>query len=213
VIKKYRALALIGDAAFKTAKDVFDWMKEGAIVAEASIFGKPGLRLLVSPEAADHLIEGVRKKGLPALSEDQYTEAALLAGWPRWGVDINSTNLILEGPFAPYVSRDKGCYPGQEIVERVFTYGNVAKKLVGLKVPHGIGVAEGAGVYAGNEVVGKVTAAPQRPIDDGRRQILALVKKPHFDAGQKLNINSAVGPEVEVTLLPGSFVIEREKEE
>lgn len=40
------------------------------------------------------------------------------------------SNIIVEAELADYVHRNKGCYPGQEVVERLYTYGNVSKKTV-----------------------------------------------------------------------------------
>lgn len=55
-------------------------------------------------------------------------------GAPRVGVDIDSTVMILEAGLERAVDRGKGCYPGQEVVERIFTYGQVNRKLFPVRI-------------------------------------------------------------------------------
>ena len=48
------------------------------------------------------------------------------------GIDSNvfCSIMILDGPFDDFLSRDKGCYPGQEVVEKVYSIGRRPKKMV-----------------------------------------------------------------------------------
>lgn len=55
------------------------------------------------------------------------------AGVPRWGVDIDSSSICNETPLiTSAVSFTKGCYPGQEVVARLRTYGAPKQLLLGL---------------------------------------------------------------------------------
>ncbi len=87
------------------------------------------------------------------LTEPERIEKGL---W-KFGMDITEKNLILEAPANSYVHRDKGCYPGQEVVERVFTYGQVAKKL--MKIQLNEPLKAGENLSAGGKVIGKITSA------------------------------------------------------
>ncbi len=53
----------------------------------------------------------------------------LQAGVPWVGRELSDKDIILEANFDEAVARNKGCYPGQEVVERIFTYGQVNQKL------------------------------------------------------------------------------------
>ena len=44
-------------------------------------------------------------------------------GFPEYGVDIDETHMILEIKTPIAYQRNKGCYPGQEVVERILAYG------------------------------------------------------------------------------------------
>jgi folate-binding protein YgfZ len=59
------------------------------------------------------------------------------AGRPRFGLDIDGTNLPDEAGLATAISATKGCYVGQEIVARRRTYGRMNRRLVGFRFPDG----------------------------------------------------------------------------
>ncbi len=69
----------------------------------------------------------------PADSEARRVEA----GRPRFGQDMDATNLPDEVNLTTAISRTKGCYVGQEIVARLATYGRVNRRLVGFRFPDG----------------------------------------------------------------------------
>ena len=55
------------------------------------------------------------------------------AGVPRFGVDMDETNVVTETGLDDAVSFTKGCYIGQEIIARIKYRGHVAKRLSGLR--------------------------------------------------------------------------------
>ena len=55
-------------------------------------------------------------------------------GKPRYGVDINDSTLPQETQLMHAVHPSKGCYLGQEIVERVRSRGHVNRLLVRLEI-------------------------------------------------------------------------------
>jgi folate-binding protein YgfZ len=85
----------------------------------------------------DPWIPGLRWQLLPSngsfsasLDSKLYNFLRTSYGMPRVGLEIDSTVMILEANLALAVDRNKGCYPGQEVVERIFTYGQVNRKLL-----------------------------------------------------------------------------------
>ncbi len=68
------------------------------------------------------------------ISEADFDELRTSSGMPWVGKEIDSTVLVLEAGLERAVDRNKGCYPGQEVVERIFTYGQVNKKLLPVTV-------------------------------------------------------------------------------
>ena len=88
----------------------------------------------------------------------------LEAGIPKLGPDLNEQitppEANLEGKA---FSLSKGCYPGQEVVARMDTYGSVKRRLVGLVIdtPH---VPEpGTTIFSGNREVGWISSTTYSP--------------------------------------------------
>ena len=59
------------------------------------------------------------------------------AGRPRFGTDMDSTNLPDEVGLPRAISTTKGCYVGQEVVARLRTYGRVNRRFVRFRFPEG----------------------------------------------------------------------------
>ena len=101
--------------------------------------------------------------------------ARIEAGWPAMGVEIVPGETIPAelGLNEVAVSFTKGCYPGQELVERMDSRSSSAPRLLRLvEVP--TGTSAGADYLVGGEVAGTVTSV------QGTRA-LALVKRSFVD--------------------------------
>ncbi len=85
------------------------------------------------------------------------------AGIPRYGVDMNEDNLVLEVGLDRAVSFDKGCYLGQEVVERIRSRGHVNKKLVGLSLEGNSVANKGEPIRSQGKEVGQVTSSIVSP--------------------------------------------------
>jgi folate-binding protein YgfZ len=101
--------------------------------------GVPGIELFV-PMAAlqpmyERLLEASLNLGGRSVGWQAVERVRIEAGIPRFGVDMDESNLPPEAGIAPKaISYDKGCYIGQEILARLRTYGQVTRKLRGLKI-------------------------------------------------------------------------------
>ncbi len=113
------------------------------ISAKYSVAGFFGEGPLNETDAAwkDPWIPGLRWQLLPSgaafkasLDSTLYNFLRTAYGMPRVGLEIDSTVMVLEANLALAVDRNKGCYPGQEVVERIFTYGQVNRKLLPVSV-------------------------------------------------------------------------------
>lgn len=92
-------------------------------------------------------------------SLDDYEMARLAARWPAMGAEITESTIPGEtGILAHTVSFTKGCYPGQELVERIDSRGgNVARHLRLLRLDEP--VEPGTRLTAGGRDVGWITSA------------------------------------------------------
>jgi folate-binding protein YgfZ len=83
----------------------------------------------------------------------------ILAGVPLYGVDIRERDLPQETEQMRALNFNKGCYVGQEIVERIRSRGSVHRKFTGYASRSGGQIAPGAKVLIGEKEVGEVTSA------------------------------------------------------
>jgi folate-binding protein YgfZ len=85
-------------------------------------------------------------------------------GRPRYGDDIRDTTLPQESQQMHAVSFNKGCYIGQEIVERIRAMGHVNKKLMRVELEGD--AIPGAGTkttVSGNEAEITLPPSPPKP--------------------------------------------------
>ncbi len=131
-------------------------MRESGVVARNRTLGVDGGHLLLpaarSDEVARILGHGVAPAGFTAAEALRIEQ-----GFPRWGADMDASLLPMEAGLDPIaISYSKGCYIGQEVIQRVKTYSEPPKMLVQLEVAD---AAPGDKIAAGAEEIGAVTSA------------------------------------------------------
>ncbi|WHZ22869.1 MAG: tRNA-modifying protein YgfZ [Nitrospira sp.] len=86
------------------------------------------------------------------------------AGLPKAGPDLNEEIVPPEANLEEKAfSLSKGCYPGQEVVARMDTYGNVRRHLVGLIVQNQAVPPKGSKLFSGDREVGWISSAVFSP--------------------------------------------------
>lgn len=129
--------------------------------------------------------------GDPASLERLRVEAGLV----RWPVDMGERALPHELNVVPRMCNfEKGCYIGQEVINRIDVMGQVNKKVWGLTA--NTLLEPGAEVRMGDEVVGTVLSGVQ---EDGYTRSLALLRKAAWTPGLVVD---AGGREARVAALP-----------
>lgn len=71
---------------------------------------------------------------LPKLHTDALHGYMIARESPLLDIPSLKHTLVLEANLAATIDREKGCYPGQEVVERIFTYGQVNRKLMAVRL-------------------------------------------------------------------------------
>ena len=95
----------------------------------------------------------------------------ILAGVPRYGVDIRERDLPQETEQDRALNFNKGCYVGQEIVERIRSRGAVHRKFTGFLAD--APVQPGNKIALGEKPVGEITSAARVRLANADR-IVAL---------------------------------------
>ncbi len=81
-------------------------------------------------------------------------------GEPKFGVDVDEQTIPNEAfPLRSFIDFDKGCYLGQELVERIDARGRVVKRLTGVSFATPTPPPPRSEVVVGTDVVGHVTSA------------------------------------------------------
>jgi folate-binding protein YgfZ len=87
-------------------------------------------------------------------TQSEFVESRVRALWPEMGVDITSEMIPAETSVVDVaVSFTKGCYPGQELVERMDSRGSMAPRRL-RRVSCVPGVKAGDEVVVDDEIVG-----------------------------------------------------------
>jgi glycine cleavage system T protein len=117
------------------------------------------------------------------------------AGIPRYGQELGEDTIPLEAGLWNALSFDKGCYVGQEIVERARSRGHVNWKLMGLTVTSSQPPQSGAKLISESREVGEVTSSCVSPTL-GKTLALAYLRREVSEPGTKLAFASGVPAEV-----------------
>ncbi|MGD0222872.1 MAG: aminomethyltransferase family protein [Terriglobia bacterium] len=117
------------------------------------------------------------------------------AGIPRYGQELGEDVIPLEAGLLNALSFNKGCYIGQEIVERARSRGHVNWKLMGLIVNAEQPLQPGEKAAAEGREVAEVTSSCISPTL-GKPIALAYVRREFTEPGAKLTFASGVAAEV-----------------
>ncbi|MBO0911451.1 MAG: folate-binding protein YgfZ [Acidobacteria bacterium] len=108
----------------------------------------------------------------------------ILCGIPKVGKDIRERTLPQETGQERALNFNKGCYIGQEIVERIRSRGAVHRTLVGLEI-EGEAPIEAGKIESQAKDVGELTSVARAPIK-GKRIALGYVRKEFLGTDQAL---------------------------
>ena len=102
-------------------------------------------------------------------------------GTPLYGTDIRDRDLPQETNQARALHFNKGCYLGQEIVERIRSRGNVHRTFTSFALTGDV-PAPGTPLEAEGKPVGELTSVAAYEID-GRRLALGFIRREALDRG------------------------------
>jgi len=164
-----QASCLLVDGSAEHPVPEGDWRDRGAseivfqTVVRASHTGEDGFDLIVDANHAADLWSALQAAGARPVGYDALETLRIEAGQPRYGVDMDETNVVTEA-LDDAVSYAKGCYIGQEIIARIKYRGHVAKKLSGIVFPRVAQIAVGSAVKSADaKEIGRVTSAAYSP--------------------------------------------------
>jgi len=110
------------------------------------------------------LLDAIRARGGGPIGYAALNALRLEAGVPWFGYDFDDKHIPHEVALElSHISYTKGCYTGQEIVERVRSRGHVNRRRVGLQFSGSAVPEHGAKLQADGQEVGYVSSAARSP--------------------------------------------------
>jgi folate-binding protein YgfZ len=144
----------------------------------------PNYELWLPADQAPAIWDALVKAGATPVGAEALEHARVAAGIPRYGRDIRERDLPQETGQMRALSFTKGCYIGQEIVERIRARGSLHRGFTGLRIVEGPLPAPGSKVQVGGKDVGEVTSAAVLPLNGGEIPLaLGYVRKEAGDPG------------------------------
>ncbi len=131
------------------------------VIGHVARFGSDAFSLLGERTFLNDIAKRLSDAGAIAVSEATLDVVRIEHGLATVGVDATEKTIALEARLQRSISFNKGCYLGQETIERATARGGLKKKLFGLRFEHPI--AEGSALLLDGKEVGRVTSAVQSP--------------------------------------------------
>lgn len=154
-------------------------------VARVDSTGAGGFFLFTSIEDKPRLIHDLELAGAVAASPEEATIVRLEHGHPRYGEEITERFLVQETGQMHAVHFNKGCYLGQEIVERVRSRAQIHRILRHLEIDS-TEIPPPGTKFEGGEVV-SAALSPAR----GKVVAMAYVRVPSAEPGTELTVAGA----------------------
>ena len=154
--------------------------------------------LWLAPQQASSLQNALAQAGAKPVGAAALDLLRIAAGIPRYGQDIRERDLPQETSQDRALNFNKGCYVGQEIVERIRSRGAVHRKFAGFEVQGSL-PAPGTKLQAEGKNVGEITSVASLPLKSGERRVAIGYIRREFTAGKQVHAGDA---QLTVTNLP-----------
>lgn len=185
-----RAGIAVPDLAHLQFVDVV-WQQETISVLHSGEEARESWQLWIAPEKVDKLRDALLKAGARSTGSAALNLFRISRCIPQFGVDIRERDLPQETGQTRALNFTKGCYLGQEIVERIRSRGAVHRQFAAFVV-EGVLPEAGAKILTdGDEKeVGEITSSAILPLAAGDRPV-ALGYLRREAAGKDLHADTA----------------------
>jgi folate-binding protein YgfZ len=142
----------------------------------------------IAPEQAADLRASLETAGATLVGQTALELYRIALGIPRYGQDIRERDLPQETEQQQALNFNKGCYVGQEIVERIRSRGNVHRKFIGFLIG-GEPPQPGSKIQVQGKDVGEITSSAVIPTSDaGQAVALGYLRRELATPGREIEI-------------------------
>ena len=139
-----------------------EWQIVGIFIARNAHPRMDGYEVWLAPEHVEKLWDALVSAGAKPVGSDAFEMFRIARGVPRYGLDLRERDLPQETGQEHALNFSKGCYIGQEIVERIRARGNVHRTLIGFEV-QGEPPQAGTKIRANDKDMGEITSSARLP--------------------------------------------------
>lgn len=177
-----------------------------ARVVRVSYFSQPGAEFIAErehlPALWQMLSAAVHSAGGGPVGYEALNALRLEAGVPWFGYDFDDRVIPHEAALeTSHLSFTKGCYTGQEIVERVRSRGHVTRRRAALAFSGTAPPPSDTPLLAGEKEVGRVTSAAFSPVRSGPIGF-AYLRREHNAPGTRLAYVDGTAEVIELPPIP-----------
>jgi len=144
--------------------------------------------LWIAPEHENTLWNALVEAGATRVGSQAVELHRITRGIPRYGVDLRERDLPQETEQFRALNFNKGCYVGQEIVERIRSRGNVHRTFTGFRI-HGPVPPAGAKIVSEGKEVGEVTSTAELPVIGVPVVALGYIRREAIATNRPFTIN------------------------
>ncbi len=164
------------------------WHGVGISVVRSVLPLMDGYEIWSTPENLEQVWEHLVAAGATPAGSEALELYRIARGVPRYGIDLRERDLPQETGQQHVLNFAKGCYVGQEIVERIRSRGNVHRMFVGIEL-QGDAPAEGEKILCGEKEAGEITSAARVPFPAGERTLaLGYIRREFAGPGAEVKI-------------------------
>jgi folate-binding protein YgfZ len=155
----------------------------------------------LAPQDAYKTWQALLAAGATPVGSEVLEMQRIASGVPLYGMDIRERDLPQETEQMRALNFNKGCYVGQEIVERIRSRGNVHRKFTGLLVEGAAAIVAGAKIISNEKEVGEVTSVATLPTPSGERTVaLGYIRREVGVPGRAVTIGTAKATVIQLPL-------------
>jgi folate-binding protein YgfZ len=136
-----------------------------------------------SPDTIALLTEALITSGATSVDDQALTQLRILEGTPLYGTDIRDKELPQETAQTRALHFAKGCYLGQEIVERIRSRGNLHRTFHAFQLTGDL-PSSGTILEADGKAIGELTSVAAIPLSSGSTQLaLGYIRREALERG------------------------------
>ena len=164
----------------------------------------PAYEIWLAPTGVRRLWEALVAAGATPVGSEAVELQRIVTGVPRYGMDVRERDLPQETEQARALNFNKGCYVGQEIVERIRSRGAVHRKFTGFLAD--APVEPGSKVVAGERPVGEITSATRVRLANADRIVaLGYIRREVGAPGREVMIGAVKATVAALPITEDSF--------